>query len=408
MAELQKKFIFSEGRLKDLPIPEKGKRIEFQDERSAGLYLRVTHTGVKTFYSRCYLARNDSVLRIKLGRFPETPIAHARKLNARNRQLVEQNIDPTERERKAKEELTLGELFDTLVEDFYKEERPKSLYYYQRHFQTKVTNQGRNNREQGHLYSWRRKKLSEISRQDLVRLKNKVAKTTGRGSANDVLRLIHSLFNKARDYGFVGPNPAEGITKYQSKSRERKLERHEVQPFFQALFGEQNVDVRDIVLILVLTGVRKTNVLSMRWEDINLQEKTWHIPDTKNNESQTVPLVGDVLSILEQRRGNDPTFVFPANSRTGHVVNVQKGWRRVVTAAGLENFRIHDLRRTFGSWQINAGSTLAVVGKSLNHKSLQSTTIYARLNIDPVRESVERGTGELLRAAGDSFGVSTA
>jgi len=64
-----------------------------------------------------------------------------------------------------------------------------------------------------------------------------------------------------------------------------------------------------------------------------------------------------------------------------------------------ENLRIHDLRRTLGSWQARAGASLTIVGKSLGHKSQQATAIYARVDLDPVRQSVEAAVSSLLKAS---------
>jgi integrase len=81
------------------------------------------------------------------------------------------------------------------------------------------------------------------------------------------------------------------------------------------------------------------------------------------------------------------------------LVEPKKGWQRLLDRAGFSDLRIHDLRRTLGSWQAKTGASLLTIGKSLNHKSTQSTAIYARLDLDPVRESVNRATAAMLIAA---------
>jgi integrase len=92
---------------------------------------------------------------------------------------------------------------------------------------------------------------------------------------------------------------------------------------------------------------------------------------------------------------------FPAlTGKTGHLVEPKKAWKRLLDRAGLSNLRIHDLRRTLGSWQAKTGASLLVIGKSLNHKSTQSTAIYARLDLEPVRESINLATTAMLNAAG--------
>jgi integrase len=92
-------------------------------------------------------------------------------------------------------------------------------------------------------------------------------------------------------------------------------------------------------------------------------------------------------------------FVFPGTGESGHLEEPKKGWKRVLDRAGLENLRIHDLRRTLGSWQAKSGASLAIIGKSLNHKNVATTAIYARLDLDPVRLSVNTATNAIMAAA---------
>lgn len=91
--------------------------------------------------------------------------------------------------------------------------------------------------------------------------------------------------------------------------------------------------------------------------------------------------------------------MFPGPGKTEHLTEPKKAWAAILEAAGLENLRIHDLRRTLGSWQTRAGASLSVIGKSLGHKSQQATAIYARLDLDPVRTSVETATAALVEAS---------
>jgi len=87
---------------------------------------------------------------------------------------------------------------------------------------------------------------------------------------------------------------------------------------------------------------------------------------------------------IKQRMG------FPGEGKVGHLADPKKAWHRVLKRAGICDLRVHDLRRTLGSWQAAAGANSYIIGKSLGHKSQQSTAIYARLNLDPVRASVNQ------------------
>jgi integrase len=159
---------------------------------------------------------------------------------------------------------------------------------------------------------------------------------------------------------------------------------------------------RDFILMCLLTGGRKSRVAEMRWDQISLSGATWRIPAEleKNGEEHVVPLVPKAVEILEERsRGTKSDWVFVGTGKTGHIVCPTKAWDRVKKRAGMEDLHLHDLRRTLGSWQLATGADLAIIGKTLNHKDLSTTLIYARLNLDPVRQSMEAATNALWGAA---------
>ena len=91
-------------------------------------------------------------------------------------------------------------------------------------------------------------------------------------------------------------------------------------------------------------------------------------------------------------------YVFPGPGATGHLVEPRKAWKRILDRAEIEDLRIHDLRRSLGSWQAATGANLSVIGKTLNHKNVTTTAIYARLNLDPVREAMQKATTAMLTA----------
>ena len=149
------------------------------------------------------------------------------------------------------------------------------------------------------------------------------------------------------------------------------------------------------------TGARKSNVLSMRWEEINLERNEWRIPMTKNGTSQVLPLVDTAISLLKERRQTvTGDWVFPSDlNDTGHLVEPKGSWETVRKAADLGDLRMHDLRRSLGSWQARTGASLVVIGKTLNHQSPQSTQVYARLDNDPVRQAMELAVSAMKQAA---------
>jgi integrase len=181
----------------------------------------------------------------------------------------------------------------------------------------------------------------------------------------------------------------------------------ELRAFFQSLSQESNETIRDYILVSLLTGARRGNVQEMRWPEINWEREVWTIPaeKAKGDEIISVPLSPNALQILEKRKSaSDGEWVFPGPGKTGHLVEPKTAWQRILKRAGLSDLRLHDLRRTLGSWQAATGASLPIIGKSLGHKSLAATQIYTRLNLDPVRASVNKATDAML-LAGNAVGL---
>jgi len=237
-------------------------------------------------------------------------------------------------------------------------------------------------------------KLGTITREELTRVHRKIGRR-GHYAANRVMELLSSMFNKARDWGWQGENPAAGIKPFKEHKRRRFLDAEELPAFFSALAEEENITIRDFVLASLLSGARRSNVESMQWNEIRWRRAVWEIPaeKSKSGEAIDVMLVPLMLQLLKRRKADhdaDPVWVFPGEGKTGHLVEVKSGWSRILKRAGITDCRIHDLRRTLGSWQALQGASLAIIGASLGHQSLQATQVYARLNADPVRTSVAR------------------
>ena len=162
---------------------------------------------------------------------------------------------------------------------------------------------------------------------------------------------------------------------------------------------------RDFFLMLLLTGARRANVQAMRWEDISVERTVWRIPETKSGEPVTVPLVTEAMEILTRRKGAiDSPFVFPSHGKSGHLIEPNPAWQRLISRAGIADLRMHDLRRTFGSWQAAAGVSLNIIGKSMGHKNQSTTAVYARLSLEPVRAAVTAATSAMMATGATASG----
>lgn len=141
-------------------------------------------------------------------------------------------------------------------------------------------------------------------------------------------------------------------------------------------------------------------MLTLRWDDVSLTRAEWLIPDTKAGRPHLLPVphgLVDTLQSLPRVDGNP--YVFPGQNGTGHLQNMKRAWDRIRLAAGIQDVRFHDLRRTVGSWLAGSGESLHLIGKVLNHRNVSTTAIYARLNLNPVRLALERNATKMLAAA---------
>lgn len=382
---MENKINFTKAAIDALPLSNNGQRYIYHDKKVPGLQLRVT--SVKTFFINRRV-RGGNPQRVTIGRYPDTTVDQARRKAIEILHEIAEGKNPADIAREARKEMTLDNLFEEYLNRcaiFNKRpDKPKATY---RLYLSKIG----------------KRKLLSIKHEEVDRLHKKIGREVGIVTANIVLKLLHVMFNKAINEWRIwkGDNPAHGIPKFPERSRDRFLQSDEMPRFFHALTEETNATIKDYILISLLTGARRSNVLSMRWQDINFERAEWRIEETKNGLPQTVALSPEAIQILLIRNSLDKTtYVFPGSGKSGHLEEPKKGWQRILMRAGIKDLRIHDLRRTFGSWQAKTGASLTIIGKSLNHKNQSTTAIYARLDLDPVRDSVNKATSAMLTAAG--------
>jgi integrase len=139
----------------------------------------------------------------------------------------------------------------------------------------------------------------------------------------------------------------------------------------------------------------------MRADEIDLDNAIWTIPaeKTKGKKPIRIPLVAQALEIVRRRIGHESGYILPSYGASGHLVEIKSTWRDVLKRAGLADLRIHDLRRSMGSYQAALGSSLPIIGASLGHSNAAATAIYSRLHLDPIRASVTAAADAMSAAA---------
>jgi len=243
------------------------------------------------------------------------------------------------------------------------------------------------------------KKLSDINRADIARFHQSLREKPGAG--NRCLMLLSKMFNLAELWGFRPDytNPCRHIEKY----GERKIKRFLMGDEYArlgAILGETaktQPAVTAAILLLIYTGCRRDEILTLRWDYVDFDRKCLNLPDSKTGE-KSVHLNEAALEVLQSIapvEGNP--WVIVGSIRGAHLVNIEKPWRAIRERAGLPDVRLHDLRHSFVSIGAAMGLGLPILGTLVGHKDVSTTQGYAHLDDNPVKAANERIGQEITK-----------
>jgi integrase len=222
-------------------------------------------------------------------------------------------------------------------------------------------------------------------------------------AANHFLTIVRKVFNWGRIAGFVPtghPNPAVGIVRFPERKRRRFITTVEMPRFLQALEQEDSEYARHGLWLLLFTGLRSTELLKAKWGDIDWDSGTLFIGLTKNGDPLLAPLSDPAiarLKVIPKMAGNP--HIICGKKAGEHLTDLGEALKRILRRAGLENIRVHDLRRTVGSWLAQAGQSLHLIGDVLNHRDPKTTAGYAYFQTQQRRDALT-GHGERVLALG--------
>jgi len=234
-----------------------------------------------------------------------------------------------------------------------------------------------------HKEQWKGRRLAGIEQAEVQDWCDELA-IKSKSAATRAVNMMSACINWGIKRGYYkGLNPCVGVEKYDIRARERFLLPDEMERFMSAL---NQSPARDFFLVCLLTGARRGNVCAMRWDEVDLKLAIWTF-DNKNGERHTVALSDPVVAILSARKRSGE-WIFPGRSG-GHYKEPKRAWKAILKRAEITNLRIHDLRRTLGSYLAIQGFNEVLIGKQLGHKDPRSTRIYARLNLAPLRVALD-------------------
>lgn len=417
------------------------------DSVVTGLCLRVYPSGKKSFFLSY---RVNSLKRfMSLGRYgADLTVGQARNLARDKNSLVRLGIDPLDEQKQRRAQ---GKSFKDLMEQYIKdyaigpggEARPHK----------KTWKKDKRRLEIHALPNWNTKRPRDISPQDVTDLFNSLVSEKPY-EANRLHEILRKMFDLARGWKYLDSaaiNPAKeavatGLMKrFKEEKRKVWLRPAQMKALAGGIDGEESIYVRSVFMLYMLTGLRHMELLKARRDQVLWDIKVLRLPDTKSGEEQSATLSDPAIAILQTlpvQSGNP--YLFPGQKKGKPLHNINKAWGRIKDRAtvllweayehdervpalverlkrdldrypttqecrdacnfelppGIENLRIHDLRRTTGSWMSSMGTDLNMIKNALRHSEISTTLTYARLADDAARPAMEEHGKNVMRLAG--------
>lgn len=361
------------------------KKTDLWDTIIKGFLLEVGASGRKTWAFR-YVDNAGRQRQVKIGNFGDITFEQARKAAHRLRSEVTLGGNPRAEKEKKKAIPTYASLAD-------------------QHLANAKTYQRRPGNTEAVLRlhvvpRWGKLRLDEIKTQDIAMW---FAEKADAGLAPATIEKIRVVFSRsfelARQWGIPGGeiNPVRNVQRRRfNNARERFLTAAEAERLFEALKASGCPQITRIVALLLLTGARKTELLTAQWQHVNLDRKAWYIPTTKTGKPRHVPLSDAAVDIIKSLpTWNDCPWLVPNPETKKPYHSFKRSFDTARTKAGLPDLRVHDLRHSAASFMINAGIDLFAVGRVLGHADHQSTMRYAHLANDTLMKAVEAGAAGL-------------
>lgn len=300
--------------------------------------------------------------------------------------------DPAEERDRSRGELTVSQFCDRFLDD-YAERKVKASTFREYRRQCKVEIKPA-------LGSLR---LSGVTRSDVQKLHHDRRKTPM--AANRILATLSVMFNVAEKWGMrpEGSNPCRHVAKFPEKKRERLVTPEELGRLGDALNAAERNNAEDwrtiaAIRLLALTGARRMEILTLKWDYIDAKRGIARLPDSKTG-ARNISLPPPALAILDALpRFEDNSYVLPSDRPGGHYTGLSHQWARIKKAATLDGLRIHDLRHAFASTAVASGESLYITGKMLGHKVPATTERYAHLAPDPIAAVAKRTAKKIATA----------
>jgi integrase len=371
---------------------DKTERYFDADPRSPrGLLLRVTSAGAKAWALRYRVADTRQARELTIGDVRSWRIAQVRQRCHELRREIDAGGDPLGDREERREAATVADLVERFIVEAMPSRAPRTQAEYRAMLRDWI------------LPAIGNRKVEAVRREDIERLHRKITEAGKERRANSVKSLCSTLFAQAIVWRMRDDNPTTNVKGNAEHGRERYLAAEEVTRLYAVLerWRSRQPDSVDIVVLALLTGARRGELLGMRWADVDLTAGAgvWTKPpaSTKQRRLHRTPLSQDAVVVLRRRRdaAHGDEFVFRDRGAKTHSNRFEDHWREMRAEAGLTDVRFHDLRHSFASHLAAAGLSLPIIGAMLGHSKPQTTQRYSHLADTPLRAAAEIAAGKV-------------
>ena len=352
------------------------------DNDIPGFGVRVMPSGRKSFVLQYRAGRRSR--RMALGYVNVVTPEQARAMAIQHLASLRQGVDPLGERNSGRDAVTVKDLaarFD--VEHIAVHLKPSTQKEYRRTLERFI------------LPFFGNRPIAEVTREEVARFHHKYRHVPYQ--ANRCLEILSKMFNLAELWSLRpnGSNPRKHIKKFREEKRERFLSAAELRRVGEVLEemegeGLEMPSAIAAVRLLILTGCRLNEIMTLKWQYVDLNAGTLNLPDSKTGAKVVhigKPAV-DVLRRIPPLPGNP--WAIAGKNPGARLSDLQPFWQRVRARAGLKDARVHDLRHTFASAAVAAGHGLPMIAKLLGHTQVQTTARYAHLAADPVKAAAEQ------------------
>ena len=248
------------------------------------------------------------------------------------------------------------------------------------------------------------RQVADVTRSDVAALHHEMRAIPF--AANHTLGILSVMFTMAEVWGLrpEGSNPCRHVKRFREGKRERFLSDEEYRRLGAALrqaeeTGTEAAPAVAAIRLLMLTGCRLSEVLTLRWEDVDLETAELRLADSKTG-ARVVHIGGPAVAVLRgMTRVEGNSWVIAGRRPGSRIASLHYPWGRIRKRAGLDDVRLHDLRHSFASGGLLVGEGLPMIGKLLGHSQIQTTARYAHLADDPVKAAADRIASRIARVA---------